>query len=300
MGEEALFVDAPRPRLGEPAQLADGVCAALLSEADQSNEHLCRRLGVRKRPVTRLDRGAEEVRQGAEADAGDAAAEQAPREPDRVDDRRGEAAPREALHLAVEERQVEARVVRHEHGVAREREEPAHRPLCRRSASEIGLPDPCQGGDRSRERRPRVDERLEDPGRLQASQPDGADLADRCGSRAKASRLEVDHGERGRLERRLLAAGGGQGDAGSPPGQAGIPGDHVGEQRPRKPVGGVPEREERSRRLGSRDGAAALLDQLDEPIGGVESELHSGSIGEHMFARKRPKTRRGPQRGPRS
>ena len=61
--------------------------------------------------MARLGRDAEEVRQRGEADAARALAEQPPREPDGVDDRRGDAPAREPLDLAVEEAQVEARVV---------------------------------------------------------------------------------------------------------------------------------------------------------------------------------------------
>jgi hypothetical protein len=31
------------------------------------------------------------------------------------------------------------------------------------------------------------------------------------------------------------------------------------------------------------DGTAAFLDELDEPVGRVQSQLHPGSVGEHTF-----------------
>ena len=62
---------------------------------------------------------------GCEAEATRPAGEQAPGEPDRVDDRRGHPPAGEALDGAVEEAHVEPRVVRDEHRVAGEREEAA-------------------------------------------------------------------------------------------------------------------------------------------------------------------------------
>jgi hypothetical protein len=48
----------------------------------------------------------------------------------------------------------------------------------------------------------------------------------------------------------------------------------------------VAEREEDAGGLLGRDGAAALLDQLDEPVGRVERELHAASLSERMFVFK--------------
>ena len=66
--------------------------AALLSQADQSEQHLSGRLRVGERPVARLDRRAKEVGERGEPDAAHAGPQQPAGEPDRVDDRRGHAA----------------------------------------------------------------------------------------------------------------------------------------------------------------------------------------------------------------
>ena len=79
--------------------------------------------GVGERPVTGCDRRAEEVRERREAEAAGSAAEQAPGEPDRVDDRGRHAPAGEPLDRPVEEAHVEAGVVGDEDGVAGEREE---------------------------------------------------------------------------------------------------------------------------------------------------------------------------------
>ena len=77
--------------------------------------------------MARLGRDAEEVRQRGEADAARALTEQAARQPDGVDDGRCDPLAREPLDLALEEREVEARVVGDDGGVTREREQAAHR-----------------------------------------------------------------------------------------------------------------------------------------------------------------------------
>ena len=152
---------------------------ALLRETDQREQDLRGRLGVGERPVTRPRRRAEEVRERREPDALDPAGEQPPREPDGVDDRCGDSPAGQPLDLAVEEADVEARVVRDEHRVAGELEEAAHRELDRRCAAQLARVDPGQRRDRGRQRPARVDERLEPLLELEAAHPHRADLADR-------------------------------------------------------------------------------------------------------------------------
>ena len=79
--------------------------------------------------MARSRRHTEEVGQLGEADAPRAPVEQPPREPDGVDDGGRHPPARDPLHLAVEEREVEAGVVRDEHAVPGEVEEAAHRVL---------------------------------------------------------------------------------------------------------------------------------------------------------------------------
>jgi hypothetical protein len=66
------------------------------------------------RPLARV----EEPRELGETEAPDASGKERSREPHRVDDRRADAAAGEALGLAIEEGEVEARVVRDEDRVA--------------------------------------------------------------------------------------------------------------------------------------------------------------------------------------
>ena len=83
---------------------------------------------------------AEEVRERGEARPGDASAEDATRERDGVHDRRREALPGDALCLAVEEREVEAGVVRDEDGVASKREEQLDGARDGRRAPKLAVP----------------------------------------------------------------------------------------------------------------------------------------------------------------
>jgi hypothetical protein len=53
------------------------------------------------------------------------------------------------------------------------------------------------------------------------------------------------------------------------------------------------ERVQRARRLVYGYSAAALLDELDEAVRGVERQLHSHMVGEHMFACKEGSTAAG-------
>ncbi len=85
--------------------------------------------------MARLHRRAEEIGKLRETRAWDAACEQPPRERHGVDDGRRDPRTRQPLRLTVEEREIEARVVRDEHGVAGEREEPVHSDRRRRRAA---------------------------------------------------------------------------------------------------------------------------------------------------------------------
>ena len=118
------------------------------------------------------------MRERGQANPARAPFEQPPREPQRVDDRGGDTPSRETLYLAVEEGHVEARVVGHEHRVAREAEEAAHGPLRRRRAAKRPAVDPGQRRDRSGQRHVGVDERLEPLLELEVADPDRSDLAD--------------------------------------------------------------------------------------------------------------------------
>src|SRR5439155_12747103 len=92
--------------------------AAPLREPGPRAEDLRRRGRVRQRAMAWPGAGAEEVRERGESGAGNAAGEHAACEHDGVDHRTREPAAGEPFGLAVEEREVEAGVVRDEDGVA--------------------------------------------------------------------------------------------------------------------------------------------------------------------------------------
>ena len=89
--------------------------------------------------------------EGGEPESLSAAGEQPAREPGGVDNRRGDPALGKALDLAVEKSEVEARVVRDEHGVPREREEAADGRVDPRRPAQVAVGEARQSRDRRRE-----------------------------------------------------------------------------------------------------------------------------------------------------
>ena len=225
--------------------------------------------------MARAHRGAEELRERGEPDPRDAPCEQPAREPDGVHHGRSQAAAGDQLDLAVEEGQVEAGVVGDEDGVlAGEGEEAADRRRRARRPAQVAVMDPRQARDHGRELDARVDERLERACREQCLDADGADLADPGAGRPQARRLEVDDDEARRLEGQPLAGRRGQADAVTTPGEADVAFDDVLEQAPGERHGRMREREERAGRLLGGNRPPALLNQLDEPVGRIERQLH--------------------------
>ena len=152
--------------------------------------------------------------------------------------------------------------------------------------------DAGEGGDRGRQRHTRVDECLERGAGLERVDPLGADLDDPRARRRETGGLEVEHDERGVLERHASARRVGQADGGAAPGEPGIACDHIVEEGPGDRRRRRGEREERARGVARRDGASSRLDELHEPIGGIEGQLHPWILDEHMFDSK------GKKRGP--
>ena len=131
----------------------------------------------------------------------------------------------------------------------------------------------------------RVDERLELVDDLEADHLDRADLADLRRAGPQAGRLEVDDDVRRVFEQQAGAERACEPDRVAVPRESRIGLDHLGEECPRQCDGRLAQREEPARSLLSDDRPAPLLDELDEAIGGVESQLHPESLGEHMFVR---------------
>ncbi len=204
---------------------------------------------IGERPVTRLDRRPEEVREVREAEPLRPAAQQPPGEPDRVDHRSCDAPARQPLDGAVEEAHVEARVVGDEDGVAGEREEAAHGEVGGRRSAHVALGDTRQGGDRRRQRHARVDEGLERGAGLECLHPLRADLDDPRAGRRETRGLEVEHDERGVLEQERGTGRVGEPDRGAAPGKPRVTRDDVVEQRACDRRRGRRERKERSGRV---------------------------------------------------
>ena len=137
-GERALRVQPPRPGRGQVDQVGDGARAALLRQADQAHEDLGRGRASGRARWQGCVGTPKKCGQPGEPDAADAALQEPPRQPDGVDHRRRDPPPGDPLDLAVEEPEVEARVVGDEHVVAGEPQEPAHRHLGARRATELG------------------------------------------------------------------------------------------------------------------------------------------------------------------
>ena len=232
--ERALGVQAPRARRRQLDEVGDRLGPALLRKADQRDQDLRRRRGIGERPVARRRGRAEEVRERREAEAAGPAAEQAPGEPDRVDDRRRDAPAGEPLDGAVEEAHVEPRVVRDEHGVAGEREEAPDREIGRRGAAHVAPADPREGRDRRRQRHARVDEasrRWRPASSASTRWAPISTIRERAGERPVVSRSKTTND--GVLER--VAAPGGSASPTAAPRQREprVARDDVVEQRPR-------------------------------------------------------------------
>src|SRR5215469_13927688 len=112
----ALVEQPPRPRRREGAEIRDGARPALLCEADSREQQLCGCTGVRQGTVARRLGSVEEPGELRETEPGDASREEGAREANGVDDGRTDSRSGQPLRLAVEEGEVEARVVGDEDG----------------------------------------------------------------------------------------------------------------------------------------------------------------------------------------
>ena len=112
---------------------------------------------------------------------------------------------------------------------------------------------------------------------LELERPDAlrSDLADPRRARRETRGLEVDDDEMRVLERDVRARRRREPDRCAAPGEPRVAGDDVVEQRPGKRRRRARESEQRPRRLVGRHRPAPGLDELDEPVGGIERELHA-------------------------
>ena len=208
--ERALRVQAPRARGGELDEVGQRAGAPLLGEPDQDDEDLRGRPGVRQGAVARLGRDAEEVRERRQPDATRPPGEEPSCEPHGVHDGCGDSPARQVRHLAVEEREVEPRVVRDQRGVAGEREQLPDGMVRPRSATEGR-----RAGCRSTRRRRAAAGR---PGRRASRMRPRARARERAGRRSRRSETCGARGRssRGRRRRSARARGGRPHPAGTP------------------------------------------------------------------------------------
>ena len=109
-------MDSPRSRRGDLLELGERRGSALGRELDEPQEHLGRRLRVGQGAMARLDGHAEEVSERGEARSLDASRKEIPGERDGVDHSGGEPLAGHPFELPVHEPDVEASVVRDQHG----------------------------------------------------------------------------------------------------------------------------------------------------------------------------------------
>jgi hypothetical protein len=271
--------------------VTDRPSAALLREAEEGDQNLGGRKRIRKRSVARLPRRPEEVRELLEREALAAPVEEPSGEPHGVDDRRRYALPGELLDRAVEESDVEPSVVRNERCVAGESEKAKDGEFCAWRAAELPSRDPRQSRDRRREDDARVDERLERLVDRQCANADCPDLAHAIATRREPGRLEIEDDELGVLDRRLAASVAGKADPRSEPGQSRITVDDVGQQAARERRRRTLESEEDARRVLRSDRAPPCVHQLDQPVCGIERELHADRGYTNTCSLTRPRKR---------
>ncbi len=96
----------------------------------------------------------------------------------------------------IEEGEVEADVVTHDHCVPDELEERGERLVDPGGVDHHGLCDPGQDGDRGWDRQPGVDQCLEGPQQIAAPVLDGSDLGDGATEWGATCGLQVEHAER--------------------------------------------------------------------------------------------------------
>ncbi len=118
---------------------------------------------------------------------------------------------------------------------------------------------------------------------LEAAYTNRADLADLGRAGSQARRLEIDDDVGRVLEQQVVPERTGERHRVAAPGEPRVGVDDLGEQRAREPDGRLAEGEETAGRLLGDDGAPPLLDELHEPVGRIEPELHGTMLGEQVF-----------------
>ncbi len=222
--------------------------------------------------MARRRRNTEEVDERGEADPAQAPFEQSACECGGAERRLGQAPIVHERELPFEKALVEARVVRHEERIARERQEAAEHGGDRRRPAQLLVAQPGEAGDGVRQRNSRVDERLERLDRLQRLHANRADLANAVACCGKPGRLEVEHDELRLLEQRVGLRPGQRDRCPRADDPAVVCGD-LGQERTREAVGD---------RGGCKEGPGgvrrrqrpALLERFHQPIERIQRQLH--------------------------
>jgi len=273
--ERALRVQAARARCAEFEDVGQRPRAALLREPEKCDEDLGGRERIGQCAMARLPRRAEEVRELPKGEALAPAVEEPAGEPDRIQHGRHDPPPGQPRNLAIEEADVEARIVCDERRFAREGEEAPDRDLRPGRAAQLLVTKAGEGRDLERQRDAGVDECRELVDDLESADAGCPDLADEVAGCGETGRLEIEDDELGVLDEgldRLVAC---EADPPAKPDEAGVALDDVRKERAGEGLGRALEREQDPRSLLGTHGPTACLDELDEPVGGVEGELHA-------------------------
>ena len=171
----------------------------------------------------------------------------------------------------------------------------------RRRAAKVGVPQSGQGGDAGWSGAPGFGSVWKRSASSSPRTRTAPISQGRAVARSQAGRLEVEDDVR-RAARAADASPGrrGERDEVAAPAQPRVGPDRLVEQRPRQPGRNrAAQLQHLASRLVGRDRAAPILDQLDEPVCGIEAQLHDDrGYYEHMFVSTRPgRQSRGLRRG---
>ena len=164
-------------------------------------QHLCACLGVGERTMVRLHARAEVARERLEPDVRDVGPDEPASEPGGADGGRGQRVVVEPYEVGVQEREVEAGVVRDEHRSAAELQERRQDLLDRRLGGDGSVVDAGEMGDERWDRDLGVDQSLERPDALAAEILDRPDLGDPTVGGGAAGGLQVHDAERDLVQR---------------------------------------------------------------------------------------------------
>jgi hypothetical protein len=164
-------------------------------------QHLGARLGVRKRSVVGPDGRPKVLGERLQPDVRHIGPHHAARESCGANGRRLQRLVRQPLQRDVQEREVEARIVRDEHAAVGEFRERGDDRVDRGCARNGGVVDAGEVRDLARDRYAGVHQRLERADALAPAELESADLGDAALDRRAAGRLEIHDDERDLGER---------------------------------------------------------------------------------------------------